>query len=199
MDEIVARAMQKWPDVPDVYGWLRLDRRGHWLVKVASDRRRRTPLFERIGNAAVIEFIGRNYACDGRGRWFFQNGPQRVFVRPDYMPLVYRLDQGLIAHTGVRAASTRAAWLDDAGTLLIETELGPGSLSDRDLATVAESFTDAAGRAVEDDPLALAAAGRLQAVLAGRTVPVGVVGAATAPARFGFDPAPAPPAGQPDC
>jgi hypothetical protein len=62
MDPIVIQAMAKWPAVPNVYGWLRLDRRGGWLIKG-----------DRIANAGVTAFIGRNYAADERGRWFFQN------------------------------------------------------------------------------------------------------------------------------
>lgn len=198
MDDIVARAMQKWPNVPDVYGWLRLDRRGNWRVKSRA-LRDGEPAYERIGNPAVIEFIARNYARDDRGRWFFQNGPQRVFVRPDYMPLVYRLEQGVVAHTGARAHSLRAVWLDDAGALLLETELGPGSLSDRDLAAVAETFADATGHAVDEDPVRLAERGGLQVTLAGRRLAAGFVRAVEVSALFGFDPAPAPPPGQPDC
>ena len=64
MDPIVIQAMAKWPAVPNVYGWLTLDRRGNWLIKG-----------DRIANAGVTGFIGRNYAADERGRWFFQNGP----------------------------------------------------------------------------------------------------------------------------
>ena len=48
MDERVLRSMAKWPDVPDVYGWLSLDRRGNWLLKG-----------ERIGNQALRDFISR--------------------------------------------------------------------------------------------------------------------------------------------
>jgi hypothetical protein len=199
MDEIVARALQKWPNVPDVYGWLRLDRRGNWLVKARVSAADGTPVFERIGNAAVVEFIGRNYTHDARGRWYFQNGPQRVFVQPDYLPLVYRLDDALVAHTGARAGPPRAAWLDEAGALILETTLGAGLLNDRDLATAADGFLDARGRPVEDDPLALAARGELAVTLAATTLAVGMLRAAEAPARFGFDPAPAPPPGQPDC
>ena len=33
MDETVIRAMAKWPDVPAVWGWLSLDRRGVWKLK----------------------------------------------------------------------------------------------------------------------------------------------------------------------
>jgi hypothetical protein len=199
MDEIVARAMQKWPDVPDVYGWLRLDRRGGWWIRsrvVAPDG---APRFERIGNPAVVAFIGRNYAPDDRGRWFFQNGPQRVFVRLDYMPLVYRVDGGLVAHTGAAATGAPAAWLDDAGALLVATELGPGVLDDRDLGTAAEHFADPHGAPVDDYPATLAVRGDLRWRIAGHTVTVGTLRAADVPARFGFDAAPAPPAGQPDC
>jgi hypothetical protein len=199
MDDIVARALQKWPNVPDVYGWLRLDRRGNWLVKARTAAADGTPVFERIGNAAVVEFIGRNYARDTRGRWYFQNGPQRVFVRPDYLPLVYRLDDALVAHTGAHAGPPRAAWLDEAGALILETGLGAGLLNDRDLAAAADGFIDARGAPVEDDPLALAARGELAVRLAATTLAVGTMRAAEAPARFGFDPAPAPPPGEPDC
>jgi hypothetical protein len=79
MDESVRAALARWPNVPSVYGWLSLDRRGNWLIKG-----------ERIGNPAVPEFIARNYECDERGRWFFQNGPQRVFVTLAYLPFVLR-------------------------------------------------------------------------------------------------------------
>ena len=47
MDEIVVRGMAKWPNVPAVYGWLSLDRRGDWRIKG-----------ERIANPGVSEFIG---------------------------------------------------------------------------------------------------------------------------------------------
>ena len=83
MDDIVLRGMAKWPNVPAVYGWLSLDRRGQWLLQG-----------ERISNPTVTAFIGRNYERDERGCWFFQNGPQRVFVQLDYAPLVLRVVDG---------------------------------------------------------------------------------------------------------
>src|SRR5262245_10851898 len=79
MDDAVVRAMAKWPNVPNVYGWLNLDRRGNWMIKG-----------DRIANEGVTAFIGRNYAPDEQGRWYFQNGPQRVFVTLDYTPFVIR-------------------------------------------------------------------------------------------------------------
>ena len=139
MDEIVLRSMLKWPDVPAVYGWLSLDRRGNWMIKTVAGR------FERIAHAAVREFIGRNYASDPGGRWYFQNGPQRVFVALDYTPWVYRLDdagQGLLAHTGAVPRALEAVFLDDAGALLLKTDIGIGVLLDRDLPGFLERLAD---------------------------------------------------------
>ena len=44
-----------------------------------------------ITHTALNEFISRNYACDSLGRYFFQNGPQRVFVTLDATPWVARI------------------------------------------------------------------------------------------------------------
>src|ERR1700757_951003 len=128
MDSVVARAMAKWPDVPAVYGWLALDRRGNWLIKG-----------ERIANTALREFIGRNYEADSAGRGDFQNGPQRVYVTLAYTPLVvhHEGDQ-LIDHCG-RPFAARIAYLDDEGSVLMAGERAIALLDDRDLARYAES------------------------------------------------------------
>ena len=127
MDEIVARSLAKWPNVPAVYGWLSLDRRGNWLIKG-----------ERIGNAALREFIGRNYAADERGRWYFQNGPQRVYVVMAYTPLVvhYEGDQ-LVDHCG-RPFAPAVVLQDDEGSVLFEGRQTVALLDDRDLARFAD-------------------------------------------------------------
>jgi hypothetical protein len=128
MDEIVARSLAKWPNVPAVYGWLDLDRRGNWLIKG-----------ERIGNVALREFIARNYAADPQGRWFFQNGPQRVYVRLAYTPFVMHYEgEQLFDHCG-RAIRALETFLDDEGSVLIRGEHGIGLLDDRDLERYAES------------------------------------------------------------
>jgi len=127
MDESVVRSMAKWPDVPDVYGWLSLDRRGNWLLKG-----------ERIGNQALKEFISRNYTSDSQGRWFFQNGPQRVFVKLAYTPLVLHFDgEALLDHCG-RPFQPEQAFLDDEGSVLMIGKPGLGLLDDRDLAGYAD-------------------------------------------------------------
>ena len=196
MDEIVIRGMLKWPDVPAVYGWLSLDRRGSWMIKNLSGR------FERIANAAVNEFIGRNYAADEQGRWYFQNGPQRVFVALDYTPWVYRLDdsgEGLLAHTGVAARSVDALYLDEAGALLVQAELGIGVLLDRDLPAFVELLDDP-GRRSSEHLLEQVASGReMTAMLQGVSVRVAPIRGADLPGIFGFVPRPSPPNGAPDC
>jgi len=127
MDESVVRSMAKWPDVPAVYGWLGLDRRGNWLIKG-----------EKIGNRALREFIGRNYQSDAQGRWFFQNGPQRVFVALAYTPLVLHFEgEALLDHCG-RPFQPELALLDEEGSVLMLGKPGIGLLDDRDLAGYAD-------------------------------------------------------------
>ena len=201
MDEIVLRALQRWPDVPSVYGWLGLDRRGRWSIKG-----------ERVANAALIDFIGRNYACDAKGRWFFQNGPQRVFVTLAYAPYVYRTchaqdgELGLIAHTGTAADAPHAAWLDDAGGLLIETALGVGAIHDQDLLEVLGSLSAASGRPLDNDATERLLTrredgGPVAALLnlGGVALRVSTIRSADVPQRFGFDPSPRPAPGEPEC
>ena len=196
MDEIVLRSMLKWPDVPAVYGWLALDRRGNWMIKTVAGR------FERIAHAAVKEFIGRNYASDSEGRWYFQNGPQRVFVALDYTPWVYRLDdagQGLLAHTGAAPRALEAVFLDDSGALLLETEIGIGVLLDRDLPAFLERLADVRGRALERLLEEVARGAEAWAILQGKNVPITSINAAGVPGRFGFVARPAPRAGEAEC
>jgi hypothetical protein len=134
MDDIVMRSIAKWPDVPDVYGWLALDRRGNWLIRST----RATRSFEKIGNRALREFIARNYQADARGCWYFQNGPQRVFVSLAYTPLVIHVDgTALVDHCG-RPFQPVQAYLDDEGSVLMVGLAGTGLLDDRDLAGYAD-------------------------------------------------------------
>ena len=137
MDEIVLRAQAKWPGVPDVFGWLALDRRGQWLLRNPAREN-----FERIGNPALRDFIARNYSCDSGGRWFFQNGPQRVFVRLAYAPLVVRTRQTTLLDQCGREFESDRELLDEEGSLLLHGKPGVALLDDRDLAGYAEARGD---------------------------------------------------------
>jgi len=127
VDEIVARSLAKWPNVPAVFGWLSLDRRGNWLIKG-----------EKIANAALRQFIARNYEADDKGRWYFQNGPQRVFVSLAYTPLVVHYEgEELFDQCGRRFAPSQT-FQDDEGSVLIAGNRTVALLDDRDLARFAD-------------------------------------------------------------
>jgi hypothetical protein len=203
MDKIVLSAVQKWPDVPAVYGWLGLDRRGNWSIKG-----------ERIGNPAIIAFIGRNYACDDKARWFFQNGPQRVFVTLAYTPFVYRMQRdpvgglALVAQTGTPAQGAREVFLDETGAVLVDTELGVGLIHDQDLPELLTCLLGPSGEPLADRAIEQLLADRAQQMssktrtrldLGTRSVPVSFIRSADVPGRFGFDPDPRPAPGEPEC
>lgn len=126
--------------MPAVFGWLSLTARGQWRLRGES-----------IGNAAICDFIGRNYAGDERGRWYFQNGPQRVYVSLELTPWVYRLDTaGLVTtHTGIAPTRCTGAALLDTDRAVLVTELGPGAIDDRDVSRFLSVVTDVAGRPLD--------------------------------------------------
>lgn len=140
MDASVIAALAKWPDVPAVFGWLSLTARGQWRLQG-----------EPILNAAICEFIGRNYASDDCGRWYFQNGPQRVYVSLELTPWVYRLDTSgsITTHTGITPSRCTGAALLDNDRILLVTELGPGAIDDRDSSSVLRAVSDAAGHPLD--------------------------------------------------
>jgi hypothetical protein len=127
MDEIVARSLAKWPDVPAVYGWLALDRRGNWRIKG-----------EKVGNPALRDFICRNYLADSRGQWFFQNGPQRVYVRLAYTPLVVHFEGDRLVDHCARPFTPEATFQDEEGSVLMAGRGTVALLDDRDLARFAD-------------------------------------------------------------
>lgn len=202
MDPIVRRAIARWPNVPAVYGWLKLDRRGRWSVRTAggddeSVMHRSAGVFQPIVNPQIAAFIGRNYERDARGRWYFQNGPQQVFVELDYLPYVYRLADdraSLVAHTGAPAGPIAAGWFDESGALVLDAALGPGVVLDRDLAAVLAALVTAGGTPVDDGALeAVAAGGAPLAVrLFGANFTIGAIASQAVPRRFGVCRVPAP-------
>lgn len=126
MDPRVIQAMQQWPNVPDVYGWLGLDRRGRWLMRG-----------EHISNPKLIDFISRNYIRLESGGYAFQNGPQRVHVSLETTPWIAHVEAeaplGLVDHTGQPIESIKRIWLTTDGQFVLEAERGPNMVVDQDL------------------------------------------------------------------
>ena len=153
MDAIVAAALKKWPNVPNCYGWLALDARGDWYMR--DERIQAAGPFPRIKGSRIEHeklrgFIERNYACDERGAWFFQNGPQRVYVELEAAPWVWRLDASpgsspagaapdVTSHTG-QAAIAIEAFVDEKGRLFLSTDLGLGIVHTLDMERAAEAI-----------------------------------------------------------
>lgn len=143
-DPLVVAAMARWPDVPAVYGWLRLDRRGQWYL---IDRGQ--PGFDPVAHGAgslitsppILAFIARNYGATADGRWFWQNGPQRVFVDLDLAPRIIRVvgegrQSVLVDHTGQVLGPVAEAALSGAGDLWLKDSRGWGAVHDLDLAAL---------------------------------------------------------------
>ncbi len=202
-DTTVIAAMAKWPDVPDVYNWLLLDARGHYRVRARDYET--SGRFDTIGNAAVVEFIGRNTACDAAGRWYFQNGPQRVFFKLECTPFVARLQPaGMpLLHTGAAVTRVIAVWIDEHAAAILETAQGPALIDDRDNSVFLTGLKPLAGAVLDDDVIEEWLLEPLSGVLfweiCGTRVPVHPVTRAGLPQRFGFVAAPQPPAGSTDC
>ncbi len=145
MDEIVKQALAKWPNVPDCYGWLGLGARGQWYMR--DDRTQAAGPFAGgtpqsrgsvLRHEKLLEFIHRNYEADADGQWFFQNGPQRVYVELEVTPLIWRVDAdcAITAHTG-RRARVQSCILDEQGRLYLQADIGFGLVHTLDMALAA--------------------------------------------------------------
>ena len=147
MDDIVRQAMAKWPNVPDCYGWLGLDARGDWYLR--DGEAQALGAFasgvpgakgSRLAHEKLIAFIQRNYHADDEGRWFFQNGPQRVFVELEAAPWVWRLaaDGAVSAQDGL-PAQVQDVWVDERGRVFLQTDRGLGLVHTLDMGLAADA------------------------------------------------------------
>ena len=153
MDEIVQAALRKWPNVPHCWGWLALDARGDWYMR--DERTQAAGPFPQVKGSRILheklrEFIHRNYSCDESGCWYFQNGPQRVYVELEAAPWVWRVQAlghadgvSVQSHTG-RDAQVREVWLDEAGRLFLLTDLGAGIVHSLDMHAAAQALESGA-------------------------------------------------------
>ena len=150
MDDIVRQAIAKWPNVPHCWGWLGLDARGNWYMR--DDRTQASGDFPRakgslLRHEKLVDFIQRNYDRDELGQWFFQNGPQRVYVELEAAPFVFRIGPGhaVTAHTG-RDAQVRAALVDELGRVFLDTDIGVGLVHTLDMEGAADAIEQGAWR-----------------------------------------------------
>lgn len=151
MDDIVKAALKKWPNVPHCYGWLALDARAQWRMRDDACQRLGLP-GDVIRHPALIEFIQRNYLSDQHGCWYFQNGPQRVYVNLQRTPyIVQTADRinpahqaqcptGLRFHTGEALQQITHFYIDQAGNLMLQADGKLAQIDDRDLATCLQNL-----------------------------------------------------------
>ena len=154
MDDIVKQAMAKWPNVPACSGWLGLDARGQWWLR--DDQAQACGAFNSgqpgaKGNALrhekLADFIARNYLAEADGRWYFQNGPQRVYVELESAPWIWRLrstEQGLQlhSHTGqeLSVAQVQQVVMDELGRLFLALPQGLGMVHSLDMLDAANAL-----------------------------------------------------------
>ena len=147
MDDIVKQAMAKWPNVPNCFGWLGLDARGNWYMR--DDQAQALGSFTSGAEGAkgsllqhekLISFIERNYEVDAAGQWFFQNGPQRVYVELEAAPWVWRVDEdgSVQSHTG-QPVQVKQALTDESGRVFLVTDKGLGLVHTQDVLHAAEA------------------------------------------------------------
>lgn len=155
MDAIVEAALHKWPRVPACRGWLGLDARGDWYLR--DEQAQAAGPFpavkgSRLQHAKLREFIHRNYEPDAQGAWYFQNGPQRVYVELEAAPLVWGVERDaaggfvLRAHTGAAGGRVDAAWVDEHGRLFLHAEAGFGLVRSQDMHLAADAVGSGAWR-----------------------------------------------------
>lgn len=146
MDDIVKQALIKWPNVPDCYGWLGLDARGRWFIRDAATQAAGGFSMHKgaeLRQEKLLAFIARNYEKDAKGQWFFQNGPQRVYVELECAPWVWRIepDKSIRSHTGQNVTAL-CCLLDEAGKVYLVTDLGLGLVHSQDVGLAAQQIDE---------------------------------------------------------
>jgi len=193
MDELVKQALAKWPNVPHCYGWLGLDARGHWRMRDQQAQQQQLP-GDKIAHEALLGFINRNYGHDERGCWFFQNGPQRVYVNLEATPYIARSDprHGFVLQTGAPLAQIEQAYLCDNGALILRQGEVVAQVDDRDMAQVLPALR-LDGQALSDEALLAwleAGQGSLILLHDGKEIAVQPLRYDAVPQTFDFQPMP---------
>ena len=189
MDDLVKQSLVKWPNVPHCYGWLGLDARGHWRMRDQQAQQQLLP-GDKIAHLALLGFINRNYDADERGCWFFQNGPQRVYLNLEATPYIARSDpqHGFVLQTGAPLVQVEQAYLCDNGALILRNGKIVAQVDDRDMAQVLAALR-LDGQPAGDEALLAwleAGTGKLTLLHAGKEIAVQALDYASVPQTFGF-------------
>ena len=146
MDDLVKQAMQKWPNVPHCYGWLGLDMRGDWYMRddqVQSQGEFAQSKGSKLQHLKLIEFIQRNYMVDVQGQWYFQNGPQRVFVELQAAPFVWRIHDDLsVWSSAAELQQVLHCAVDEFGQVYLLTAQGLGLVHTQDVWLAAQALEE---------------------------------------------------------
>ena len=189
MDDLVKQSLVKWPNVPHCYGWLGLDARGHWRMRDQQAQQQLLP-GDKIAHVALLGFINRNYDEDERGCWFFQNGPQRVYLNLEATPYIARSDpqHGFVLQTGAPLVQVEQAYLCDNGTLILRNGKIVAQVDDRDMAQVLAALRIDGQAASDEALLAWLETGRgsLTLLHGGQEIAVQALDYASVPQTFGF-------------
>ena len=126
MDSVIDAALQKWPQAPNCYGWLNFDRRGEWRIQNEYAQQHKLP-GDLITHQGLKSYIEAHLAHDIHGHYFFQNGPQRVFINFSYCPWVIRFYPLQEGHWQLRTTLGQviqplACFLDEHGQIMFEAD-----------------------------------------------------------------------------
>jgi hypothetical protein len=185
MDDIVKQAIAKWPNVPHCYGWLALDARGAWRMRDERAQQLNLP-GDKLHQPTLVGFINRNYAADERGCWYFQNGPQRVYLNLEATPFIARTDpqQGLLVQTGETLGEIERACMTETGELIVASDGKVAKVDDRDMAQMIQAM-QIDDQPASDEALMAWMDGSAGTLMLGQVV-VGRVRQAAVPEEFGF-------------
>lgn len=191
MDDIVKQAIAKWPNVPHCYGWLGLDARGAWRMRDERAQALNLP-GDKLNQPTLVGFINRNYAADERGCWYFQNGPQRVYLNLEATPFIARTDpqQGLLVQTGEALGAIESACMTDAGELIVTSGGKVAKVDDRDMAQMMQAMQIDRKPASDEALMAWMEGGTATLTLDGVTIER--IAHAAVPEKFGFVQVPQP-------
>ena len=149
MDDIVKQAQAKWPNVPACRGWLGLDVRGNWWLRdMQTQAKGYFPCSKgtRLEHEKLLAFITRNYEATEQGQWFFQNGPQRVYVELERAPMVWRIheDGTVMSHTQMRVEYVQQCVMDEDGYLYLQCDGVLGVVHSQDMLFAAQQIEQGA-------------------------------------------------------